>query len=176
MAASNLDFEALTKGLPSKSEKIRTLGRAGATPSEIAHFLGIRYQFARNVLVDAGLRGVQRNAADDRMSGKVMPHAAGRTSREGQDAKSEEAEGLWLRIAHDGTVQLPARLLAAAEIKPGSQLYARLNGATVELFAQKEALRRAQEIVSRYVPPGVSLVDELIADRRAESRREEGKL
>ena len=35
------------------------------------------------------------------------------------------------------------------------------------------ALRRAQEIVAKYVPEGRSLVDELIAERRAEAAREE---
>lgn len=37
----------------------------------------------------------------------------------------------------------------------------------------KEAIRRAQERVRRYVPEGVSLSDELIAERRAEARRED---
>ena len=36
----------------------------------------------------------------------------------------------------------------------------------------KKAIRRAQERVRRYVPEGVSLSDELIAERRAEARRE----
>ena len=35
------------------------------------------------------------------------------------------------------------------------------------------AIRRAQEIVRRYVPPGRSLVDELIRERREEAQREE---
>ena len=37
----------------------------------------------------------------------------------------------------------------------------------------KKGIRRAQERVRRYVPEGVSLVDELIAERRAEARRED---
>lgn len=35
------------------------------------------------------------------------------------------------------------------------------------------AIRRAQEIVRRYVPQDRSLVDELIRERRAEARNEE---
>jgi hypothetical protein len=35
-------------------------------------------------------------------------------------------------------------------------------------------MRRAQELVRSFIPPGVSLVDELIADRRAEAAREMG--
>ena len=38
------------------------------------------------------------------------------------------------------------------------------------------AIRELQELADRYVPPGVSLVDELIADRRAEHRREHPEL
>ena len=37
----------------------------------------------------------------------------------------------------------------------------------------KKAIRRAQERIRRYVPEGVSLADELIAERRAEARRED---
>jgi hypothetical protein len=35
-----------------------------------------------------------------------------------------------------------------------------------------EAIRRAQELVARYVPAGVSLADDLSADRRAEQDAE----
>lgn len=37
----------------------------------------------------------------------------------------------------------------------------------------KKAFRHAQERVRRYVPEGVSLSDELIAERRAEAQRED---
>lgn len=37
----------------------------------------------------------------------------------------------------------------------------------------KEAIRRAQAIVRKYVPPGRSLSDELIAERRREAQRAE---
>ncbi len=38
---------------------------------------------------------------------------------------------------------------------------------------RKKGIRRAQERFRRYVPEGVNLVDELIAERRAEARRED---
>ena len=37
---------------------------------------------------------------------------------------------------------------------------------------RKAAILRAQRLVRRYVPEDVSLSDELIAERRAEARRE----
>jgi hypothetical protein len=35
-----------------------------------------------------------------------------------------------------------------------------------------EAIRRAQRLIAQHIPASVSLVDELIADRRAEAARE----
>lgn len=42
----------------------------------------------------------------------------------------------------------------------------------VKLSIVRQRITRAQRIVRKYVKPGVSLVDELIRDRRAEARRE----
>ena len=44
-------FDAIVKGLETKSAKIRALNAKGASRSEIATYLGIRYQHVRNVLV-----------------------------------------------------------------------------------------------------------------------------
>src|SRR5947209_827698 len=44
-------MQKLTKGLASKSEKMRALASAGYERADIARFLGTRYQFVRNVLV-----------------------------------------------------------------------------------------------------------------------------
>ena len=48
------NMDRLTDGLPTKSAKILALGAAGYSRSEIARYLGIRYQHVRNVLVRAG--------------------------------------------------------------------------------------------------------------------------
>ncbi len=45
------EMDKATVGMATKSAKIRTLDRLGATRSEIANYLGIRYQHVRNVLV-----------------------------------------------------------------------------------------------------------------------------
>lgn len=42
-----------------------------------------------------------------------------------------------------------------------------------EESGRKAAILRAQKLVRRYVSEGVSLSDELIAERRAEARRED---
>jgi hypothetical protein len=40
---------------------------------------------------------------------------------------------------------------------------------------REQGLRRARAIMRKYIPEGVNLSDELIADRRAEAAREERK-
>ncbi len=37
---------------------------------------------------------------------------------------------------------------------------------------REQGLRRARDLLRKYIPEGVSLADELIADRRAEAARE----
>jgi hypothetical protein len=45
------EMDRVTTGLVTKSAKIRALHKLGATRSEIANYLQIRYQHVRNVLV-----------------------------------------------------------------------------------------------------------------------------
>ena len=78
-----------------------------------------------------------------------------------------------LRIGVGGRVVIPAEMRAALGVKPGDTLIAHVINGELTLMSQKTALRRAQEMVRRFVPEGVSLVDELIAERRAEAAREE---
>ena len=47
-----------------------------------------------------------------------------------------------------------------------------LGDGEARVFSRREQLRRAQALVRKYVPENVSLVDELIAERRAEAARE----
>lgn len=45
------EMDTLTKGMRTKSAKIRALSDQGVSRSDIARYLGIRYQHVRNVLV-----------------------------------------------------------------------------------------------------------------------------
>ena len=49
---------------------------------------------------------------------------------------------------------------------------ARVEGEGIVLEPRSAAIRRLQELVTAVVPRDVSLVDELIAERREEARRE----
>ncbi len=71
-----------------------------------------------------------------------------------------------------GRVLIPAKVRKAMGIKPGDRLVLRLEDEELRVMSLDRAIRRAQEIVRKYVPPGVLLSEELIADRRAEVERE----
>ena len=53
-------MKELTKGLATKSDKIRVLSENGYSRGDIARFLGIRYQHVRNVLVQSAQKGCSR--------------------------------------------------------------------------------------------------------------------
>lgn len=74
-----------------------------------------------------------------------------------------------------GRVLLPAEVRAALGVKEGEKLRGILQDGELRLFTPATALRRLQESARKLAPPGVSLVDELIADRRAENAREEAE-
>src|SRR5258708_19211233 len=50
----------LTQGLNSKSDKMRALAKAGYERADIARFLGTRYQFVRNVLIQDEARNARK--------------------------------------------------------------------------------------------------------------------
>jgi hypothetical protein len=159
MQSETLDFDTITKGMRTKSEKIRALGSKGAETADIARYLGIRYQHARNVLVQSGLHTTRRDRNVD--------------DTPGDSAHSGES-GAWVEIDSVGRLQLPAHILRAAGIAGNEQVHVRVSGDAIEVLSQSAALERARQIVSEMVPPGVSLVDELIMERRREAERENG--
>jgi bifunctional DNA-binding transcriptional regulator/antitoxin component of YhaV-PrlF toxin-antitoxin module len=85
---------------------------------------------------------------------------------------STDKEHLKVRVGSDGTVVVPAALSAALGLKHGDVLFARAEDGEIHLLTPTAAARRAQAIVRRFVPEGVSLVDELIEDRRREVEAE----
>jgi AbrB family looped-hinge helix DNA binding protein len=144
----------LTDGLPSKSEKMRVLAKAGYGRKAIAEFLGTRYQFVRNVLVQDEARQAKNAAAKTAMGESELPPAK-------------------LRLGPDGRVVIPAAFREALGLGEGDVLVATIEDGELNLLTRRAAVRRAQAIVRQFVPGGVSLVDELIADRRREVEREQ---
>lgn len=77
-----------------------------------------------------------------------------------------------VRLDEAGRVVIPSKFRKALDIKKGEWLVIGLEDGEVRIFTIDEAIRRAQATTRKHVPAGVSLVDELIAERRAEAARE----
>jgi AbrB family looped-hinge helix DNA binding protein len=76
------------------------------------------------------------------------------------------------RVDEGGRVVIPANIRRELGICPGQDVLMRVVDGELHLYTLEHGIRQAQAIVRKYVPEGVSLVDELIADRRAEAERE----
>jgi AbrB family looped-hinge helix DNA binding protein len=143
----------LTQGLNSKSDKMRVLARAGYERADIARFLGTRYQFVRNVLVQEEMRNAKQAAKAKRSPNEKLPPAK-------------------LRLGPDGRVVIPATFREALGLSEGDTLIASLVDGELHLLTIEAAVQKAQAIVRQFLPEGVSLVDELLEDRRREVERE----
>lgn len=77
------------------------------------------------------------------------------------------------RINKQGRIVIPAECRAAAGLKPGDDLLIEPVGdGELRLRTRLQAIKEAQAIVARYLPPGRDLVQELIDERRDEAARE----
>jgi AbrB family looped-hinge helix DNA binding protein len=76
-----------------------------------------------------------------------------------------------VKVGPKGRVVVPAPIRRQLGIEEGTELMARVEGDGVVLEPPSAAIRRLQELFA-HIPPDVSLVDELIAERREEARRE----
>ena len=154
-------MERITQDLTTKSDKIRRLNAAGYARQAIADFLGIRYQHVRNVLVDeerksqAGFSEHRPKAPSPAAATQVLPNPGK------------------VLLRQDGSIMLPPSVLAAAGYKAGDTLFVRAEGeGEIHLLSSRAAIRRAQELVREFVRENVSLVDELLKERRREAESE----
>lgn len=77
-----------------------------------------------------------------------------------------------LRINENGRVVIPASFRKALGIGPGDEILLRLEDDELRITTMKNRIARAQRNARKYVKSGVSLVDELIAERREAAERE----
>jgi AbrB family looped-hinge helix DNA binding protein len=78
-----------------------------------------------------------------------------------------------MRVGPQGRVVIPAAMRRALGIQPGQLMVARIEAGRLVLERREQVLSRLRHEVQAVSRPGVSVVDELIAERRAEARREE---
>jgi AbrB family looped-hinge helix DNA binding protein len=76
------------------------------------------------------------------------------------------------RMNQNGRVVIPAAFRKALGLKAGDVVVVRLDDDELRITSLKKRIERAQRHARRYVKPGVSLVDELIAERREAAKRE----
>ena len=81
-----------------------------------------------------------------------------------------------LRVDNQGRVMLPSWWRKKEGVGPSTELCVAVteDGALV-VETREQGLRRARALLRKYIPEGVSLSNELIADRRAEAERETGE-
>ncbi|KPF80486.1 AbrB family transcriptional regulator [alpha proteobacterium AAP81b] len=76
------------------------------------------------------------------------------------------------KMVDGGRIIVPAEFRRAMGVAPGDTLVLSLEGEALRVQSHRAVVREIQASVRALVPPGVSLVDELIAERRAEAARE----
>jgi antitoxin PrlF len=72
------------------------------------------------------------------------------------------------KLAEGGRIVIPAEYRQALGLQVGDEVVLRLEDGEVRVFTPRQAIKRAQELVRRYIPQGRSLSEELIAERRTE--------
>jgi AbrB family looped-hinge helix DNA binding protein len=77
-----------------------------------------------------------------------------------------------MRIGGKGRIVIPAAMREALGIVEGDVLDLHVVDGELRIATMRERLRRAQERVRKYVPAGVSLADELSAERREAAKHE----
>ena len=157
MQTDAIGMNRVAEGLPTTSAKIRALAAAGYKRADIARFLNKRYQHVRNVLV----QGPPKSEL-----------AQGPSAKPGEPGGVESRK---LHIAVDGRIVIPAEMRSAMLIDESGYLTVRVAEGELRAIAPKAALYKLQRMVREKVPEGLSLVDELIAERRAEARGEDAQ-
>jgi len=148
-------------GLTTKADKIRALFREGYSRAEIARYLPeTSYQQVRNVLVRSGFSSSQLGRPVTR---------DGDTSKGRPESPPEQVRVV---VGPGGRVVIPAAYREALRIEEGDAVFMRLDGEELHVVSDETEVRRVRQMIARYVPEGVSLVDELLRERRRETDAE----
>lgn len=144
----DMNMERLSDGLPSKSAKIRKLYQSGYQQAKIARFLGIRDQFVSNVV------------------------RAMKAKQDTRETEKADRTSFRVKMGPAGRIIIPAALRERYDLNEGDTLVVRPGEDGVVVEPLLAAVKRAQAMVREFVPEGVSLVDELIEERRKEAEKE----
>lgn len=76
------------------------------------------------------------------------------------------------KLVSGGRLQIPADVRKLLDLKDGDSVTMEVIDGELHVRPWRETLARVRQTLRKYVPPGVSLADELIAERRAEAAKE----
>lgn len=190
-------MDEVARDAPTKSAAIRALWRAGFERADIARYLRIRYQHVRNVILQAeakesgaatglGERKQAEFAAETKADRIRSLHGQGKSRSEIARILGISYQHVYNTLKHsptspdtatvgpDGRIVIPVQFRRVLQIEPGDEVRLKIVDGELRVIGKKAAIEQAQALVRKFVPEGVSLSDELIAERRTEAAREEG--
>jgi len=77
-----------------------------------------------------------------------------------------------LRVSENGRVVIPASFRRALGIEIGDEVVLRLQDDELRITTQQKRIERARQRARKYLPKGVSLAKELLAERREAAKHE----
>lgn len=77
-----------------------------------------------------------------------------------------------MRVNENGRVVIPASFRKRLGIHVGDEVVLQIEDDELRITTLKRNIERAQRLVRKHVKPGISLVDELIKERRLAARNE----
>lgn len=77
-----------------------------------------------------------------------------------------------VKVSENGRIVIPAEFRKSLGVATGGELIFRWEDDELRITTMKQNVERAQRHARQYLKPGVSLVDELIAERREAAKRE----
>jgi antitoxin PrlF len=88
--------------------------------------------------------------------------------------RTEAAEGkrAWVKVGPGGRIVIPAAVRRALRIVEGEHVQVQVRDGELRLVPRDIVYSRVQDANAERIPPGVSLVDQLIEERRLEVERD----
>lgn len=81
-------------------------------------------------------------------------------------------KGIKTKLSEGSRIVIPAEYRKKMGLKPGDDVILLLDEDEIRITTLNQSIKSAQELVRKYIPESISLVDELIQERREEAARE----